>query len=93
MQLIQLQPQTTCATVGVTSRWRPYTLIMTNAIRVWTDRRGKTRFEYGVAALARDPETCIHRGTRLWRGQAQVYAWLRSEVLDLHGGDCGARLA
>lgn len=93
MQLIQLQSHTLIATVGITSRWRPYTLTIANAIRVWTDPRGKTRYEYGVVGLTRAPQTCAHQGTRIWHGRTQAYSWLSSEVLDLHCGDCGVRLA
>ena len=65
-----------------------------NAIRVWTDRRGKTHFEYVQAQPTRNPLTCLHGGTFMVGRPTRpvAYTWARSPLFDLRCGDCGARL-
>ena len=73
-----------------------------NAIRVWTDRKGKTHFDFALASPTRELQTRSHRGTMLVpqgrfavRGQKKPvpYTWSRSALFHMCCGDCGAELA
>ncbi len=72
-------------------------IAIVNAVRVWSDARGKAHFEYLAAQPTRDPKTCSHTGgmwTRRPHGRptAVRYTWARSSAFRLRCGDCGAEL-
>ncbi len=62
------------------------------AIRVWTDPRGKTHFEYLRVKRTRQSRSCSHTGTLSQRGRRLTYIWARNAALHLRCGDCGAAL-
>jgi hypothetical protein len=62
------------------------------AIRVWSDARGKTHFDYLTVRQTRDPQSCSHSGTLSFRGRQVPYVWARSSLFRLRCGDCGMEL-
>ena len=48
-------------------------IAVANAVRVWTDARGKTHFEYLPVTRTRDPRSCSHAGTLSMRGRRTPY--------------------
>ena len=75
------------------------TVAPVEAIRVWTDARGKTHFEYLPIRETHTSGSCSHTGTLSKGGRRVPYTWARSStlhpqrgLLSLHCGDCGAAL-
>ncbi len=62
------------------------------AIRVWTDPRGKAHFDYLSVKRTREKASCSHTGTLSKWGRRIAYTWARSSTLHLRCGDCGAAL-
>jgi hypothetical protein len=89
MQLIQTNVQSYTPSAPMIG---DHAILVANAVRVWTDRRGKTHFEYGTVAATRDPQTCSHQGTFVVHGQRRPYTWARSATFHLRCGDCGVVL-
>jgi len=63
------------------------------AIRVWTDTRGKMHFDYLTVHQTRDPQSCSHSGTLSVRERKVPYVWARSSAFRLRCGDCGMELS
>ena len=91
MQLVQPKTHSMIEVQGIPIA--QLSAVTVNAIRVWTDARGKAHFDYGVAIPTRQPETCAHHGTWVRRGKTFIYTWARSDVFQLRCGDCGTALA
>jgi len=91
MQLIQTRVQSHTSPASMIAG---HAILVANTVRVWTDARGKTHFEYGVAKATRDPQTCTHGGNWLARGHRRpvAYTWARSAIFQLRCGDCGTAL-
>ncbi len=67
-------------------------IAVVTAVRVWSDARGKTHFEYLAVRKTRDPQSCSHGGTLSIYGRRVSYVWARSSAFRLRCGDCGAAL-
>jgi hypothetical protein len=67
-------------------------IAVVEAVRVWSDARGKTHFEYLAVRKTREPQSCSHGGTLSVRGRRVPYVWARSSAFRLRCGDCGTEL-